>query len=370
MTDANEVILYGPDPRIPGRNRGGVASHIRYLEEALSGCGTDFVVLSTDWDLAESLPAPALVQRGLGVGRASLIIMTRRWPSDAVVHVNSSLYRKALLRDLPFMGACALKGLPVMLQLHGGRLSSVAEKLGGPRIIRRMFDRATRIAVYPGPQYEELSRVIDESKLLPMVNMVPSTRLKVGEGPPRFLFLGALSREKGVGRLVETFLELAERLDRQISLDVAGQGPLEGEILRRISTSHLGRSVTLHGFLTGRRLEKLLDRCNILVLPSEREGFPLAFLECAERGMASIVTRASAVPSFFEDGTAFLGVDPKSGEELIQAMERLATHSSLRREMGRRAREAVHRCCTVEAALPRYLEAYATTRVASIGMRA
>jgi glycosyltransferase involved in cell wall biosynthesis len=133
---------------------------------------------------------------------------------------------------------------------------------------------------------------------------------------------------------------------------------LAEKLHEKVQRSGYSEKVQITGHISGEELDNVLGKSNVLLLPSEKEGFPLSFLECAEQGMAAIVTMESAIPYVFEEGKEFLGFRVGNEGELHSKMKTLANNLPLRRSIGESARRAVHRCCTIEAAAPEYLSAY------------
>jgi glycosyltransferase involved in cell wall biosynthesis len=97
--------------------------------------------------------------------------------------------------------------------------------------------------------------------------------------------------------------------------------------------------------LTGRLShEELLQRYNsaeVFVSPSLYEGFGLPAAEAMACGAAVVATTAGAFPDVIEDGVSGLLVPPEDAHALADAISRLLADSSLRRELGRRARQRI-----------------------------
>ncbi len=103
----------------------------------------------------------------------------------------------------------------------------------------------------------------------------------------------------------------------------------------------------------------MIGECNVFVLPSTHpEGFPLAFLETAERGLATLVTTSSAIPELFETPREYLPLDLDDPDSLLSAMRAIAADPEARAAMGRAGRAAVHRLCTIDKAGAQYLACY------------
>ena len=77
---------------------------------------------------------------------------------------------------------------------------------------------------------------------------------------------------------------------------------------------------------------------DVFVLPSIREGRPVALMEAQALGIASVVTRVGGMPEMIEDGINGLVVDPADPPALATAIGRLVGDEKLRKAVSERAR--------------------------------
>lgn len=105
------------------------------------------------------------------------------------------------------------------------------------------------------------------------------------------LFVGRLSKEKGVEHLAET-----AKLLPQYEFVVAGGGP-DSDMLKGID------NITLKGFLTGEKLTELMGKAKVLLLPSVcYENCPLSILEAHSMGVPVITMNMGGMAELVEDG--------------------------------------------------------------------
>ena len=359
MPDTNErtrptLLLHGPNPAA-GYRRGGVATWMTHLAGLAEAAGLRSTVLPLDPPalIGRGLPKPAVIAGGVVAGGAGLLAATRAGGA-AVLHVNTSLYPRIAFRDGPIVAAARVADVPVLLQIHGGRLSSLAGRPVAAAAWRGIFQSVSIIGVFPGPQWEELEQAGWGPKLRPMRNVVPETGKSVRRASTaRFLYLGALTEAKGAPGLIEAFVALRDS-GVDASLVIGGAGPLEERLRERVANSAHARGIQLVGHVRGEALERILDGCDVFVLPSRAEGFPLSFLECAERGMACVVTRNSAVTRLFDVGHEVLAVDSTDMHGLTLALRRVAEDEGLRANLGKAVQARVRAEYTIPAAAPWY----------------
>jgi glycosyltransferase involved in cell wall biosynthesis len=137
------------------------------------------------------------------------------------------------------------------------------------------------------------------------------------------VFLGRLVREKGVYEIVES-VALLHRQGIGVILTIAGTGPEQGRLARRIAELGLTRSVVLKGAVFGEEKHALWCESDVFVFPTYyREGLPYALLEGMAAGAVPITCRVGAIPDVIEDQKQGLFVDPGNPQSLAAAVKRL-----------------------------------------------
>jgi glycosyltransferase involved in cell wall biosynthesis len=152
-------------------------------------------------------------------------------------------------------------------------------------------------------------------------------------GPLRLIFLGNVVRSKGLGTILEalgSFREGSFRLDVVGSYDVE---PRYATAMRR-RAGRFGSSVQFHGILDGTALSRILSQAHALVLPSNYEGFGIAYLEGMAHGLVAVGTTAGAVPDLVSDGVDGFLIHPRDSRELRDRLLRLAYDRRLVCRMG------------------------------------
>jgi glycosyltransferase involved in cell wall biosynthesis len=333
---------------------------MQYLHRIVEKAGLQSQFLYIDGERVDRLPIPAPLKRGIGAVQCALqLLRLPEGEGDGVVHVNTSLYQSTIIRDAPVVLAARHRGLPVLLQTHGGRLANIEKSAFGRRVGHWLFRAVDQIGVFPGPQYREFEQAGYKEKLARMYNIVPQTEATVDrDGIPHFLFLGRLAPEKGSGLTLRAFLQLMEE-GCTARLTIAGDGELLDELRVIARSSDHSNMIDIVGYVTGNDLNAVLEQTNIFVLPSRhQEGFPLSFLECAERGMACLVTKNSAIPEVFQEGVEFEPIDLNVPDDLYQKMKRVVEDVRHRAALGMAVQQAVRECCTIEAAAQRFKNIY------------
>ncbi|HEY0706776.1 MAG TPA: glycosyltransferase family 4 protein [Polyangia bacterium] len=107
--------------------------------------------------------------------------------------------------------------------------------------------------------------------------------------PLRLLNIGLVAPHKGVHRLLPILSQV-----EGVTLDVAGGLTAARDYVRHVrrEIAHRGLSdrVTLHGQLDPDALANLRAGCDVFVMPSDREAYPIAALEGFAAGLPALLT--------------------------------------------------------------------------------
>lgn len=151
-----------------------------------------------------------------------------------------------------------------------------------------------------------------------------------------FLFVGRLSRDKGLLDLFRAFSEAAEQ-NPNIHLLVVGpdEEGLDMEISSALAKRFTGR-VHRVGFTD--QPENYMSAADVLCLPSYREGFSTVIIEAASVGLPAIASRIYGIADTVVEGVTGILHQPAAGHEIAEAMLLIASNESLRHQMGAAAR--------------------------------
>lgn len=149
------------------------------------------------------------------------------------------------------------------------------------------------------------------------------------QGTLKILFLGWVTREKGVFELIEAFERL---MKHDVELWVAGDGQDLAEIQTIIKTKEIEQRVKLFGWVQGDRKTYLLQNSDIFVLPSYYEGLPNSVLEAMMSGIPVIATKVGGLPDLIEDGVTGYLVEPKNSQQLAEKLTDLISSSDKRKQ--------------------------------------
>jgi len=171
----------------------------------------------------------------------------------------------------------------------------------------------------------------------------------------RLLCVGRLIPIKGHLVLLRA-LSLARGRGVDVTLDVAGRGPLAPALESYARELGLGDAVRFLGFVSP--VQRALEDAAIVVVPSLGEGFGMVALEAMERRRPVIASAVGGLPEIVADGETGLVVPPGEAEPLADAIVELAGDLSRAARMGDAGRARVLREFTPERCVERTEELY------------
>jgi glycosyltransferase involved in cell wall biosynthesis len=157
---------------------------------------------------------------------------------------------------------------------------------------------------------------------------------RAGGRPATALVPARLEPQKGH----EVLLEAARSLE-DVRFLLAGDGPLRPRLASLIRDHGLEDRVEL----LGRRddIPALMASCDLVVLPSLYEGFPLSLLEAMAARRPIVATSAPGTRELVHDGMDGLLVTPGDAPGLARAFERLVSDPALADDLAAAGRRAV-----------------------------
>lgn len=349
------VVMAGPRPPLIG-------GMVTVLDD-IAGCSLARAVDLQLFDTAKRTPQG----RSLLQAVAARFALWRAWwralaPAHctlAHIHTCSGL---SYFLDGAYVLLAGLRGVPVVLHIHGGRFDRFLDGLSpsARAVARFIARRAARVVVLSDEWERRLAARLPGAHLAVIENGVaeplPMVARKI-PGETLVLFLGNMCQGKGVWDAVDC----ARTFGPGVRLALVG-GEAEPGIAHALH-EHLAREglqerVSLVGPAVGAAKQQWLRDADIFVLPSYSEGVPIAMLEAAAAGLPLIVTPVGGIPSVLADGQHALFVPPGDPVALAAAIARLVDSPALRISLGDAARRHVLAHFGIEHSAGKYLKLY------------
>lgn len=272
-----------------------------------------------------------------------------------LVYVPVSQNTLGFMRDALFLVPALLRGVPLVLHLHGGGYGAFLRSAPGPvrSLARLVFARARRVVVLGESLRGMLQDVTPRERVVVIPNgvsdmTVPAKVYRQG-GPMRILYLGNLIPTKGYRELLEAAQTL---LDEGVDVTATFAGGVADRVAhaRVLASVRYGQDrIRFAGTVEGDAKRALLHGADVLVLPSyyDNEAHPLVLLEAMSAGLPVVSTRHAAIPEIVTSESGIL-IEPQSVSALVEALRRLARDADLRRAMGRAGRRRYEERFTIE----------------------
>lgn len=175
---------------------------------------------------------------------------------------------------------------------------------------------------------------------------------------PTILTAGRLVHEKDYSSLLTAFSHITEETDSRLA--ILGTGPLRSALEEQAEELGLGERIAFLGFEPNPF--RFMSRCSVFALSSLYEGLPGVLIQAMACGAAVVSTDCPAGPSeIVSNGIDGILVPVGDPRELGNAIHRLLTDDSLRRQLGANARVSSRRF-TTERSLPAFCQALLGTK--------
>lgn len=167
-------------------------------------------------------------------------------------------------------------------------------------------------------------------------------------GKHRILSVGMIKKRKGFHTLVDALGQL-HRQGFDFHCDIAGKKPpgaYADSLLRALRNFDIENKVVFHGRVEQAELDRLYDRADLFVLPSEHdglafEGLGLVHLEAMARGLPAIGSKRCGSEDIIDDGRNGWLIEPGHAGDLAKTIRKAFEDERRWRGMSEEALETV-----------------------------
>ena len=213
---------------------------------------------------------------------------------------------------------------------------------------------------HPPARIVRIPNAVDLSKFTPVAEEEKARlrdRLGYPAGRTIVLYVGRLSRAKGVMNLIEGWPELIRKFpSAHLVMVGSGKGSwddCEADILEYLRVHRLESHITMAGHSDA--VNEHLQAADLFVSPSDYEGFSLTLVEALGCAIPVVSTAVGAAPEFIRTGENGFLCEPRDRRSLSAALELALEQQERWPGIRRRARE------TAESFdVPRVVDQYVT----------
>jgi glycosyltransferase involved in cell wall biosynthesis len=190
------------------------------------------------------------------------------------------------------------------------------------------FSKAELLRLTSGPR---------EDNIIPTHLGISAEWYDAGQLPPvrtrpYFVCVGNIKPYKNLGRLVEAFLQIKDRVPHDLVIIGQSEGLITGEsaeFFERIRQA--GDRIHLTGFVSHQELLSLVGHADALIMPSLYEGFGLPPIEAMAAGVPVAVAHAASLPEVC--GEAALYFDPLDVDDIATKLLEIASNEDTSRQL-------------------------------------
>lgn len=167
------------------------------------------------------------------------------------------------------------------------------------------------------------------------------------QGTVNLIFVGRFNPQKNILFMLAL---LARILDLNWHLQMVGDGPLKDKVCHKIIEEGLDGRVTLHGWVNPKRVDEIMSKSDILVLPSLSEGLPVVGVAALAHGLAILGSKIGGISDVVIDGQNGSLCSVNDFNEFEQALRSMLLSKKKLRHMKMSSREMAEKFDLVKIA--------------------
>ncbi|QWU17973.1 Glycosyltransferase involved in cell wall bisynthesis [Paenibacillus sophorae] len=328
-----------------------IGSKARTYRHKVVDCTVKFIPVSTPYRLYDRIPfsqrTPVLkfVSQYVSTIQPGLAQMLQ---DDGIDVIYAQEYASGRFERLASIAKSV--GIPIIAAYHGGSIPGFLMP-----IKKRTLQQAAYLTTLNEDEHRSMLSSLpgmkDRIRIIPnFVNRSifhredrEEARRALGlDGNSRYIItVGRLDEhQKAHSLLVEAVKTLGDFPELKVL--IAGSGPDEQELRKRISSAGLEDKIILLGSVRDKNeLRHYYNACELFVLPSRYEGLPLVLLEAGACGLPAVAFNVMGVRGLIRDGENGLLAENLDPLQLAGALRKLLSDPEIRSEMGDRALDIV-----------------------------
>ncbi len=337
---------------------GGAELCVDYLAREFHSAGHDVVVVAPVSDSPNSVidrPYPIyryqkpFSQYGwYGAAKRLLIRLQREKPFDLVnAHMTYPAGYLGRWMAVRF-------GIPLVITPHGGglfyrsrfrrrrwiwsRIINALEQADGVIALSGYFETLLREAAPGQRQIVRIGNGVDNSEYAAIESAFTGP-LAFLNGCHYVMGIGRLVGRKGFDTAIKGFARVAADYP-ELHLVLAGDGPKRDELEALARQSGGGERIHFVGAQTGRIKVALLQRAQLVIIPSvEEDNMPLVVLEAMAAGRPVLASRLGGIPDVVVDGENGRLFEPGNDQELATGLGEMMQQGKKLERMAHLARQ-------------------------------
>ncbi len=307
------VLTVGPDFDPP---KGGIAQVVYNYRHDVFGDDFHFIANSC----AGSKVRKAMCALLAVLKMVWVLAVNRR---IKIVHIHTASYT-SFTRSCLYMRIAKAMGRKVIMHVHGGAFRDYY--LENRSYVTHQLRQCDCVVVLSDYWKRFMTQEMSVDRVEVVNNIIPKPELSAeasSDGKMHAMFMGLLIHDKGIYDLIEAVGSIKDELAGRFVLHVCGTGETEA-VKARISALGIDGIVRLEGWVSGQAKTRLMNQCQLFVLPSYIEGLPLSILEAMSYQMCIIATSVGSIPELLADAPFGEMIKPGNTGALAAAIAKYA----------------------------------------------
>lgn len=258
-----------------------------------------------------------------------------------VVHIHTSYYN-SFKRSAIFVYLSKFFGLSPVIHIHSGAIIEYAQS--DFAFVKRVLSNCSLVIVLADmwKQYFEEEMGLNNLEVLENIVPVPNVnKQSFGDGKMHFLFLGRLVKTKGVDELIDAIVENKEVFAKKIVVHLCGDGVEESNLRTKITNAGIENEIIFEGWIVDDEKIKLLNNCDVFILPTYFEGISISILESMAFRLPIITTDVGGNPTLVKNGVNGVLMPVKSTQAVAEAMKYFLDNPDKVKSMGESSSDIV-----------------------------
>ncbi len=246
----------------------------------------------------------------------------------------------------------ALYGIPYIVSLRGADVPGFIERqvhyyhfLARP-LIRYIWKKAKYLITNSQGLKDLALKSAADIKIQVIANGVDANHYQpckqTDNGTKKILFVGRLSKQKGIQYLIDSIRILKEKRINSFHLEIIGDGPDKVKLEEKVANGQLEEQISLSGWVDKKAIYKKYQEASIFAFPSLSEGMPNVILEAMASGLPILATRIAGNEELVREGENGYLVGVEDSQALADRLIKLLYESDRLIEMGKRSREIAY----------------------------
>jgi len=270
--------------------------------------------------------------------RMRFVLWLRKYREQILSSGAEAIYVQTQEAALPFLNTCLP---PVVLRLAGATNPLKGSRFSWARIhfLEALYERLVTRRVLPhvakvvainqecvrlcqtigATDYAFIPIGVDQSLFYPRNKAICRKNIGIMTDGPVFVFVGRLSKIKGLDLLLDCFALFHQEVP-EARLLIAGDGEEREGLRNRINSMELKEEVHLLGNVTHNRLPQILNAADVFTLTSVAEGLPNAILEAMACGLPVVATDVGGIHEVLRSGVNGFLIGTRQPRDVVKAL--------------------------------------------------